>query len=71
MEHAGIMGKKNSELCSQLFTPCAMQLFSTPLHLWGMNIYNNPISSTKERWSFIRSEYLKTTAARIGILGFN
>ncbi|KAJ3414154.1 hypothetical protein HDV05_007016 [Chytridiales sp. JEL 0842] len=51
---------------AQLFTPCAVQLTSSPLHLLGMDFYNRPQATVGERVSFIKREYVKTTAARIG-----
>lgn len=55
---------------SQLICPVAMQIFSCPLHLYGLDIYNRPDTSAKiytsgERISFIKQEYLKTTLARM------
>lgn len=56
-----------ADTTSQLLLPCVMQCFTAPLHLYGMNVYNVEKASFVERWAFIRKEYLKTTAARIGI----
>lgn len=49
---------------SQLFVPCAMQFFSAPLHLLGLDLYNNTHSFQK-RVAFIRREYWSTSFARI------
>lgn len=57
--------KAFADTSAQLITPCAMQIFSTPLHLLGLDIYNRQSASTNERLAFIRSEYLKTMLARI------
>ena len=50
---------------AQLFTPCAMQLFSCPLHLHGLDLYNRNEATSQARWAFIKQEYIKTSAARI------
>lgn len=50
---------------SQLTCPMFVQLFSTPLHLWGLDLYNNPNASKPERISFVRREYAKSVGARI------
>ncbi|KAJ3010472.1 hypothetical protein HKX48_007386 [Thoreauomyces humboldtii] len=55
-----------SEVLSQLLTPCAVQLVSTPMHLLGMDLYNRPHATAPERRVHIREEYIKSTAARIG-----
>jgi hypothetical protein len=57
--------KAFSDTSAQLFTPCAMQMISSPLHLLGLDLYNRPEASSAERTSFIRQEYLKTSLARI------
>jgi hypothetical protein len=50
----------------QLVIPVSMQVFNTPLHLLGYDIYNRPAASGPERLQFIRREYTKTLLARIG-----
>ena len=55
-----------ADVSSQLFSPCAMQFISTPLHLIGLDLYNNPNTSNASRISFVTQEYLKTAFARIG-----
>lgn len=57
--------KAFSDTSAQLFTPCAMQLLSSPLHLLGLDMYNRPEASSAERVSFIQKEYFKTSLARI------
>ena len=50
---------------AQLCCPVAMQWFSAPLHLLGLNFYNQPmVSSSSERVQFIQKEYLTTALAR-------
>lgn len=49
---------------AQLFTPLAMQIFSVPMHLWALDLYNRPGVSLGERASFVAREYAKTVVAR-------
>ncbi len=42
-----------------------MQILSTPLHLYGLNLYNVQVATGEERIAFIKKEYLKTTLARM------
>ncbi len=48
----------------QLVTPLAMQVFSVPLHLYALDLFNRPDVATKERLSFVSREYGKTVVAR-------
>ena len=64
-EHYGY-SKVFSDTSAQLIIPCAAQLLSSPLHLLGMDLYNQPSNNISGRCRFIVKEYLKTTAARIG-----
>ena len=47
----------------------AVQFISTPLHLLGLDFYNNKQSTTPKRMGFIAREYAKSTLARIGRIG--
>lgn len=58
-------GKENSDVIAQLFTPVTMQIFSTPLHLYGLDLYNRDIANKSERIKFIGQEYIKTALARM------
>lgn len=60
------ISKLYADVSAQLISPCAIQALSTPLHLLGMDLYNQPVSTTATRVSFIQREYLATTAARMG-----
>ena len=51
---------------AQLFTPVTMQIFSAPLHLHGLDLYNRGGAlSVSDRIDFIKQEYVKTTLARM------
>ncbi|TPX58248.1 hypothetical protein PhCBS80983_g03274 [Powellomyces hirtus] len=58
--------KRQAEVASQLLTPCAVQLVSTPMHLLGMDVYNRPTATSRERWGVIGKQYWSATAARVG-----
>ena len=55
-----------AETGSQLIAPCSIQALSSPLHLLGMDFYNNSKSTVGQRLQFIKKEYLGTTLARMG-----
>jgi len=56
--------QKSADTIAQLLTPIGMQIFNTPLHLLGMDRYNNPGNDSQQRLAFIKREYLKTLMAR-------
>jgi hypothetical protein len=58
--------KTVADTTAQLCSPVAMQVFATPFHLLGMDIYNSPAHTAAERAKFCRKEFIKTTAARMG-----
>jgi hypothetical protein len=60
------LSETKSKVLGQLLSPCFMQFFSTPLHLYGIDIYNRPSKLMSERITFIKREYIKTVSARIG-----
>ena len=49
---------------TQLTLPVAIQFVSTPLHLTGSDLYNNPHHSFSQRLNFIGKEYFKSAFAR-------
>ena len=58
---------KNADITSQLLAPVSIQIFSTPLHIYGLDLYNRTGNDVKfaERLTFIKQEYLKTLMARV------
>jgi len=58
---------KNADITAQLLAPVSMQILSTPLHIFGLDLYNRSSSDVKfsERLMFIKQEYLKTLMARV------
>lgn len=59
------MSKHSADTMAQLITPVSMQIFSTPLHLLGLDMYNRDSATSSERRSFIAREYVKTVLARM------
>jgi len=57
--------KKASDTISQLACPAVMQVISTPLHLLGLDMYNNAKATPGQRFSLIRREYVKSVLARV------
>ena len=49
----------------QLVSPVFIQFFSTPLHLGGLDIYNNATNTFKQRLRFIGKEYVKSLIGRM------
>ena len=58
---------KNADITAQLLAPVSMQILSTPLHIFGLDLYNRSSSDLKfsERLMFIKQKYLKTLMARV------
>jgi hypothetical protein len=63
MQDMGI-STATANVSAQLITPCAVQFFSTPLHLTALDLYNRPLA--KDRLSFIAKNYIQTVSARLG-----
>lgn len=57
--------KSTADVAAQLFCPVAMQFVTTPMHLLGLDCYNRPAQSFKERVELVAANYRKTVAARI------
>lgn len=53
-----------ANIMPQIAVPCAVQLVTTPMHLLAINLYNRPKSTIKDRFKFLRSEYLDNTAVK-------
>ncbi len=51
---------------AQMVAPAGIQVFSTPLHLWGLDLYNRPGVSMRERWTRVRRDWFGSGLARMG-----
>ncbi|KAI8931171.1 hypothetical protein NX059_011523 [Plenodomus lindquistii] len=51
---------------AQFVTPAAVQVFSTPLHLLGLDLYNRPNVSGGMRVARVARDWGKSVAARVG-----
>ncbi|KAL7807308.1 hypothetical protein V8C26DRAFT_423934 [Trichoderma gracile] len=56
---------------AQFLAPASVQIFSTPIHLLGLDMYNRPSGPTtttswRQRWHAVRANWLVSTAARMG-----
>ncbi|KAJ3272236.1 hypothetical protein HK104_004522 [Borealophlyctis nickersoniae] len=60
------ISKPVGDVMAQLITPCAVQLLSTPIHLTGIDLYNRPHASIRDRVAFVKREYPGATVARMG-----
>ncbi|KAH7491556.1 hypothetical protein PRIC1_003033 [Phytophthora ramorum] len=69
IEDKGLMEKSGAATFAQLVCPAAVQLLSTPLHLLGLDLYNNQGHAVAKRVSFVKREYVKSVLARIGRIG--
>jgi hypothetical protein len=49
----------------QFICPLCIQFISTPFHLFGLDLYNRPNTTIKNRITFISKEYIKSTTIRI------
>eukprot|EP01104_Vermistella_antarctica_P010064 TRINITY_DN2655_c0_g1_i1.p1 TRINITY_DN2655_c0_g1~~TRINITY_DN2655_c0_g1_i1.p1 ORF type:complete len:156 (-),score=34.56 TRINITY_DN2655_c0_g1_i1:117-584(-) len=69
-KHFPNTSRRTLETTCQLVAPGAVQFISTPLHLLGLDIYNNPKGDSKSRTSLVKNEYLKSVLARNLRIGF-
>jgi hypothetical protein len=56
----------DSASAAQFIAPAAVQIFSTPIHLLGLDIYNRPAAKLHERFGTIRSLWGYSCLARMG-----
>ncbi|KAH6634830.1 hypothetical protein B0J18DRAFT_31926 [Chaetomium sp. MPI-SDFR-AT-0129] len=56
----------SGQTMAQFAAPAMVQLASTPVHLWGLDIYNRPtVTCWRDRWAVVRKNWAVSTAARI------
>ncbi|KAI0486157.1 hypothetical protein F4859DRAFT_357617 [Xylaria cf. heliscus] len=65
----GMRQRVSGETIAQFAAPAAVQLFSTPIHLLGLDVYNRPAATAgvtwADRWALVRKNWLISCAARI------
>lgn len=69
LEKDAAMESSTARTVAQLVCPAAVQFVSTPLHLLGLDLYNNKGTDALVRARFVQREYLKSVIARIGRIG--
>lgn len=58
-----VMGRAS---LAQILAPAAVQVITTPLHLWGLDLYNRPGASLGDRARQVGKNWVGSTAARMG-----
>eukprot|EP01104_Vermistella_antarctica_P008270 TRINITY_DN2063_c1_g3_i1.p1 TRINITY_DN2063_c1_g3~~TRINITY_DN2063_c1_g3_i1.p1 ORF type:complete len:280 (+),score=65.66 TRINITY_DN2063_c1_g3_i1:2-841(+) len=64
------LNTRATETACQLVLPGLMQFASTPIHLLGLDMYNNKGASVSQKMGVIRREYFKSVFARNLRIGF-
>jgi hypothetical protein len=59
------MDPKAADKLAQLATPCCMQTVITPIHLFGLNLYNQPVAARQERVRAVLKTYPEATGVRM------
>lgn len=54
---------------SQLVSPGLVQLFSTPVHILGLDLYNHPGSSAAARLKVVQTSFVPAIIMRVGRIG--
>lgn len=54
---------------SQLVSPGLVQVFSTPVHILGLDMYNHPGSSMSERVKVVQKSFAPAIGLRIARIG--
>lgn len=63
---AQITGSEQSGYyASQFILPLAVQFITTPIHLLGYDVYNNPGNNTSQRIAFMKKDYMKNVSIRM------
>lgn len=62
----GILKPGGAAAAAQLLCPVGMQIFSTPIHLLGLNLYNRPGIGFVDRLVDIKNQYKGACGGRMG-----
>jgi hypothetical protein len=57
--------ERNGYYAAQIVLPLALQTVTTPIHLLGYDIYNNPNNTVQQRIAFMGKDYGKNVAIRM------
>jgi hypothetical protein len=60
------LDKKKAETTITFWCPILLQFITTPIHLLGLDCYNNRTSTISMRMNFLKREYVKSLLARMG-----
>lgn len=69
LQDNNLMKLSSATTFAQVLCPAAVQFVSTPLHLLGLDLYNNKNQSVAQRVALIQREFGKSLLARIGRIG--
>ncbi|CAN0178445.1 unnamed protein product [Ectocarpus sp. 4 AP-2014] len=58
-----------ADMTSQLVSPGLVQLFSTPVHILGLDLYNHPRSSCRARLRVVQDSFMPAIAMRVARIG--
>ncbi len=56
--------QKSGENVAQFGLPLILQFATTPIHLLGYDIFNNPNNTTAQRIEFMKKDYFKNVSIR-------
>jgi len=57
--------EKQGYYIAQIGLPLVLQTVTTPIHLLGYDIYNNPNNTTAQRVQFLQKDYFKNVGIRV------
>ena len=57
--------EKTAYYAAQIGLPLVLQTVTTPIHLLGYDIYNNPNNTTAQRIEFLKKDYFKNVSIRM------
>lgn len=58
-----------ADVTSQLVSPGLVQLFSTPVHILGLDLYNHPTASCRARLRVVQTSFMPAIAMRVARIG--
>ncbi|CAM9644121.1 unnamed protein product, partial [Hapterophycus canaliculatus] len=58
-----------ADVTSQLVSPGLVQVFSTPIHILGLDLYNHPTSSCRARLRVVQDSFVPAIVMRVARIG--